>query len=187
MTSSSDNFNSKPTPRIYVASLSDYNAGKLLGRWIDADRGAEHIWQEIKAMLASSKEMVAEEWAIHDFEGFGALRLEEYDSIDAVAELAEFTTEHGNVFPALVSHFGGLSQIEEAKQYLSDGYHGSFKSIEDYVEQFMDDCYGDVLSKLPDIIKYHIDYAGIAHDFELGGDIFTLDIDGELHVFSSNI
>ena len=28
-------------PRIYVASLSDYNAGRLHGEWIDADQGAE--------------------------------------------------------------------------------------------------------------------------------------------------
>jgi hypothetical protein len=27
----------RPSPRIYVASLADYNNGELLGRWIDAD------------------------------------------------------------------------------------------------------------------------------------------------------
>lgn len=30
-------------PRIYVASLSDYNAGTLHGKWIDADQSAEDI------------------------------------------------------------------------------------------------------------------------------------------------
>lgn len=178
---------SDTTPRIYVASLADYNAGRHHGRWIEADRGAQHIWDQINELLASSKEPIAEEWAIHDFEGFGPVRLHEWESIDTVADFARQLTEHGPVFAALVHHFGGVSEIEQARQSLSDAYQGSFESIEHYVEQFIDDCYGDVLSKLPDFIRYHIDYSGIAHDFECGGDIFTLDVEGEVHVFSTSI
>ena len=62
------------TPRIYVASLADYNAGRLHGRWIRADQQAEALHQEIAAMLAESQEPVAEDWAIHDYENFGTLR-----------------------------------------------------------------------------------------------------------------
>ena len=40
------------TPRIYVASLADYNSGRLLGRWIDADQPVEDIHREIAEMLA---------------------------------------------------------------------------------------------------------------------------------------
>ena len=46
------------TPRIYVASLADYNAGVLLGRWIDADQGVQAIHDQIDAMLATSKQPV---------------------------------------------------------------------------------------------------------------------------------
>lgn len=44
------------TPRIYVASLSDYNAGTLHGEWIDATQELDDIWAEINAMLAASPE-----------------------------------------------------------------------------------------------------------------------------------
>lgn len=44
------------TPRIYVASLSDYNAGRLHGEWIDATQELDDIWAEIHAMLAKSPE-----------------------------------------------------------------------------------------------------------------------------------
>ena len=74
-------------PRIYIASLSDYNAGRLLGRWIDANQSAEKLHADIREMLAESKEPPAEEWAIHDYEGFGTLRLSEFASVDDVAEL----------------------------------------------------------------------------------------------------
>lgn len=42
-------------PRIYVSSLSDYNAGNLHGVWIDADQSADDIRAEIAAMLRDSK------------------------------------------------------------------------------------------------------------------------------------
>ena len=64
-----------PSPRIYVASLSDYNAGQLHGKWIDADQEASNILGAVHAMLSASTEPYAEEWAIHDYEGFGDLRL----------------------------------------------------------------------------------------------------------------
>jgi len=52
--------------RIYVASLSDYNAGRLHGAWIDATQDADEIEAEVQEMLAASPEPIAEEWAIHD-------------------------------------------------------------------------------------------------------------------------
>lgn len=43
------------TPRIYVASLSDYNNGNLHGVWIDDLSDAETIQDEVNAMLRASK------------------------------------------------------------------------------------------------------------------------------------
>lgn len=56
--------------KIYVACLAAYNNGKLHGRWIDATQGEDHIWDETRAMHAESPEPDAEEWSIHDYEGF---------------------------------------------------------------------------------------------------------------------
>ena len=180
--------NTPTTPRIYVASLSDYNAGRLHGRWIDADRGAQHIWSEINAMLKESREVPAEEWAIHDYEGFAGLKVSESSDIDDVAEAADLLGEHGPVFGELLSHFGGLpSGMDDAKRWMQDEYHGSFSSVADYVEDFINDCYCDVMKVLPDFIRFHIDFAGIAHDMEISGDIITFEVDGEVHVFRGNV
>ncbi len=62
------------SPRIYVACLAAYNAGRLHGVWIEAEQSPEDIWSEVADMLAVSPEPCAEEWAIHDHEGFGALQ-----------------------------------------------------------------------------------------------------------------
>lgn len=172
------------TPRIYVASLADYNAGRLLGKWIDADQDDEAIHAEIQAMLALSPEPIAEEWAIHDREGFGAWCPREYESIDTVALVARWIASVGEVFGSLLYHLGDL---DDAIKYMSEAYRGAWDSLLDYVENFIDDIYGHELKKLPDILRYHIDYEGIARDIELSGDIFTIEVDAKVHVFAANI
>src|SRR6185312_6441222 len=64
------------------------NAGTLHGRWIYADEGADEIHRQIREMLSESEEEIAEEWAIHDYDGFGNVQLTEYEDVSRVAELA---------------------------------------------------------------------------------------------------
>ncbi len=175
------------TPRVYVASLADYNSGRLHGRWIDADQPAAAIREQIAEMLAESKEPIAEEWAIHDYEGFGDLGLSQYEDIDSVAEAASLITEHGPVFASLLGYLGGTSSLDEARRYMEDGYRGEFDSLTDYAQELVEDCYSDALEALPDFIRYHIDFEGIANDMELSGDVFTFQIHGRVHVFDAHI
>ena len=74
-------------PRIYVACLAAYNNGCLHGRWIDATTPDE-VMAEVCAMLAASPLPDAEEWAIHDYEGFEGAHLSEYESFETVCNLA---------------------------------------------------------------------------------------------------
>ena len=80
-------------PRIYAACLASYNAGRLHGKWIDANQDADEIHEEIQKMLAASPIPNAEEWAIHDHEGFHGLTIHEYEDIEKVAELDEAIVE----------------------------------------------------------------------------------------------
>lgn len=175
------------TPRIYVASLPDYNAGHLHGCWIEANQPVEDIREEIARMLAQSSESPAEEWAIHDYENFGTLRLSEFEDLEQLAEVARLMSEHGPLFAELVSHFGDTSNVDEARRYMEEAYRGAFDSLAEYASDLIEDCYSEALKSLPDFIRYHIDYDGIGRDMELGGDIFTVSHDGKLHVFDSII
>ena len=179
--------NTNEAPRIYVASLADYNAGCLHGCWIDAHQPAENIREEITRMLARSRQPIAEEWAIHDYDNFGSLHLSEFEDLERVAEVARLMAEHGPLFAELLNHLGDASNVEEARRYMEEGYRGAFDSLADYASDLIEDCYSDVLKNLPDFIRYHIDYDGIGRDMELGGDIFTVTCDGTLHVFDAQI
>lgn len=180
----------KPSPAIYVASLADYNNGVLHGKWLDAAREPEAIQADIDAILASSREPAAEEWAIHDYEQFGRWRVNEYDSIERVSRIAKGIAEHGYAFSAWADVFDG-----EPASFDSDSFHeaylGHYASVEDYVEQMADDLgYPEELAKLPEHLQAYtsIDYAAIARDLHLSGDIATVDDpDGGVWIFRTDL
>jgi antirestriction protein len=169
------------TPRIYIASLADYNAGRLHGKWIDCDQDVDDIREEIAGILKASKEPIAEEWAIHDYEGFGGLRLGEYEDIDRIAELAELIGEHRELITHIVDYCGGLDQIDEARRKMAEDYLGEWDSLEEWAEDHLDSC--GFLEKVPQEIRNYIDFKKYAEDCELDGGIFVIRIDGKAYVF----
>ena len=168
-------------PRIYVASLSDYNAGRLHGQWIDCDQDVEDIRQEIAEMLAKSTEPVAEEWAIHDYEGFGGLRLGEYEDVDHIAELAQLIGEHRELITHIVDYCGGLNSLDEARRKMEEDYLGEWDSLEEWAEDHLDSC--GILENVPKEIRNYIDFKKYAEDYELDGGIFTINLNGKVHIF----
>jgi antirestriction protein len=120
------------TPRIYVACLAAYNNGRLHGTWIDIEGDANTVYEEIQAMLADSPIPGAEEWAIHDYEGFHSIRLSEYSGIDEVCDLVALVREHGALGAAIYGYYGDL---DEAKTALEERYCGKYDSLADYAQQ----------------------------------------------------
>lgn len=124
-------------PRIYIACLAAYNNGRLHGAWIDADQDADDLAQEIRAILARSPEPHAEEWAIHDYEGFGPLRLSEWESVERVAAIAAGISEHGGAFAAWLSN--DSSRDPEDGDSFTDSYRGEWDSMRDYADNLADE------------------------------------------------
>ncbi|WKW52066.1 antirestriction protein ArdA [Rhodomicrobium lacus] len=173
MTSTADS-----NPRIYVACLAAYNNGYLHGVWINADQDADTIRDEITAMLARSPIKGAEEYAIHDHEGFEGVAIEEYAGIERVVRIGAFIAEHGALGAGLLEEFTG--DIDQAEAALRDCYHGQFTSLADYMEELTAETV-----TIPDALRYYIDWQAMARDAEMGGDFFTVETaHDEVHVFS---
>jgi antirestriction protein len=165
-------------PRIYVACLAAYNSGILHGEWIGAEGGEDEVRAQIARMLAASPIPNAEEYAIHDYEGFEGATIEEYSGIGRVCELAGFIAEHGELGGAVLSHFGG--DLDEARDALEDRYLGRYSSLADYMEGVTEETI-----KVPDALRYYIDYEAMARDADINGDVFTVQLGyHEVHVFS---
>lgn len=166
-----------PDPiRIYVACLAAYNNGHLHGSWIEVmDEAA--IWQAVQNMLAASPiEEDAEEWAIHDYEGFAGAEVGEYFSFANVVELAEYITERGELGAEVLNYYGG--NIEDAKARF-DEYAGEYDSLEAYAEELTEQSGLEI----PESLANYIDYKAMAHDYEQSGDFLTFEVGGSVHIF----
>jgi antirestriction protein len=164
--------------KIYVASLSDYNAGRLHGVWIDVDGlDVDDIQDEVNKMLAASREPVAEEWAIHDHEGLGDIS--ESTSFERVAELAALVQEHGDAFIAYDDHIGGTATGES----FTDAFFGEYDNEAAFAEDYAEQCgYVSALENNP--LVHCIDWQQF-WDGELRHSYFSADSGSGVYIFAN--
>jgi antirestriction protein len=175
------------TPRIYVACLAAYNNGKLHGTWIDAAQDEEAIWEAIHAMLKASPEPGAEEWAIHDYEGFYDIKLGENPNIKDVSAIGQFLSDNEDKAEQIIEVAQHLSNkldeagLESAKDYIAENYKGEFKDVGEYASQLAE----ETGANLGDFERF-IDWDSVGAEYETGGDIFTIDAgNGKVHVYTN--
>lgn len=169
-------------PRIYVASLSDYNAGRLHGAWFDADQSVEELAESITTMLERSTEPYAEEYAIHDYEGFGSVRLSEYESLERVTAIARGMAAHGEAFSAWVS----LGNDDVSIDAFERAYRGTWESVGDYADDLLADLGAETyVEAVPSWLQPYVrvDNEAFGRDLVLGGDIAAIEGDAGVHIF----
>ena len=77
-------------------------------------------------------------------------------------------------------HACGLSKRKIAPLF-EDGYYlGVFDSVADYVQEITEET-----TEIPDHLRGYIDYESMARDMELNGDIFTVELEGDVHIFAN--
>ena len=164
------------TPQIYVACLAAYNNGFLHGCWVDATQGKDEIYKNIYNMLAESPIEGGEEWAIHDYSGFGDARIEEYESIEQIVLIGDFIDKHGELGASLLGEYS----IDDAQTCLEDHYHGAYDCEVDFARTIFEECYNDAI---PVNLIYYFDYEAFARDLFIN-DYFSIEAQGRTHVFS---
>jgi len=102
--------------RIYVASLSDYNDGRLEGKWFDLSdySDASELMEAIQEMLDDLTKKyndgeVREEWAVHDYEGIPSTLASEYmgeQDFQQLYDIAEVADDRGIPVEVLVERAG---------------------------------------------------------------------------------
>lgn len=175
------------TPRIYVASLSDYNAGILHGEWIDAAQDADDLHAAIEDMLAASPTAAregqpAEEWAIHDHEGFGGIAVGEYTDMAWIAKFAAALedADEPEAFAAWIAN-----DPHNEPEDFADAYRGRWSSVEDYAAEYVESA--GILGTADPLVVQYFDYAAFARDLVMGGDIWTAPADlGDVYIFDAN-
>jgi antirestriction protein len=171
-------------PRIYVASLADYNNGRLHGQWLDAAQEPEALRAGVTEMLRTSPLPRAEEWAIHDHEGFAGLAIHEYEDLARVSALAMGLRRHGAAFAAWASLKG--SEAAEVEDF-DRQFVGHFASPAAFAERFLEDFGADsALHKhLPQWLRPYVrlDLETFGRDLDASGDFLFAEGDGGVYVF----
>ncbi len=172
-------------PAIYVASLADYNAGRLHGIWIDATQDLATINGQIAEMLNRSPEPGAEEIAIHDYTNFGGWQLSEYESVHSVKAVADAITEHGEAVTHWIDYLG--APADEAIESFTDAYVGNWETMREYAEELADAIGVEVSVDPPSWETYvKIDYDAVARDLDFEMHIGQAK-DGSIYVFDPSM
>jgi antirestriction protein len=185
----------KTVPRIYVACLASYNSSVLHGRWIDVD-DEETMRGEIAAILRESrfpnvtvdcpecdgqgcddcktgKVPSAEEWAVHDFEGFGEIAVGEYPSLAELAALAQVIEQHGEPFLAWAAN---ETDNREPEEFL-ESFLGEFDDLADYVARQWEESGWKEDNQWWHPTRY-VNWEAMGRDLELNGEVWTARSDG---------
>lgn len=162
---------------VFIQSLADYNAGRIIGEWVDVTGMDENDLQDaVNAILAQSKEEVAEDWEIADYEGFSSLEINRFTSIKTVIALAKAINQHGIPYAIYAYCIG---QEYATVEGFEDAYCGAWDSFKDYAIDLFNECY---LHEVPESVRFYIDYDAFARDLEMdyhqGGTN-----DGKVHIF----
>jgi len=164
--------------KIWVGSLSDYNAGYLHGEWLDATVGSDELEDAIQFLLYNSHEPDAEEYAVMDYDGFGhglTTLLGEYPNLQTISRLAEGIAQHGEAF-AVWAAYVGPEQHEQLDQF-EDHYLGEWESMRSYAEHLLDEMEAfRFLDDAPEWLQPYI---------ELDIDSYARDLEMELHIEES--
>ena len=150
-----------------------YNSGNLTGEWFDLDTTAEDdITLEAVHSHGRLTASCEEIWVM-DHEGFGDRGegnvSEFYAEAEAIAE-REPRGIDPEAWAAFVDNFGTSATLDD----FEDSFAGFYTSGEDFAEELVSDCHN--LEALPDVLRWHIDWAGIWRDLTLGGDYWSADL-----------
>jgi antirestriction protein len=172
-------------PQIYVACLSAYNNGKLHGMWIDCTQDADAIQEDIEWMLSWSpcrNYEACEEWAIHDFQNWYGIQLDECEDINKLAELAQVLSEYGEVYAAYYKYYGDYATLDEFK----DSYWGKYESEEDFVYDQLEEQ--GLIKKFEEmgLSSSYINFEAIARDWFIDSYLSVEEGYKKVYVFSRN-
>ena len=165
--------------KIYVADLSEYNNGRLVGKWLnlsDYSSGAE-VMEAIQEMLDEQTKKdkygdVHEEYAIHDFEGFPRSFYSEYmgeSDFDALYEMMRIADSSNLPLDVLMEAVSDLGYEDNAER-VAEAYYSSIPAS--MGNEFRDFAYEyiDSIGSITDAVsnpEFYFDYERFGSDIRM--------------------
>ncbi len=126
----------------------------------------------------------AEEWAIHDYEGFGELRLSEWESFERVSAIAAGIAEHGDAFTAWLAYDDSRDPAD--LDAFHNAYRGEWDSLRAYAEDWADSTGLNQLAEGTGSPYITVDIDGLERDLDI--NLYTTATrNGTVHVFDPSV
>lgn len=197
--------------RIYVASLADYNNGRLHGEWIDLDgKDADDVQGEIAAMLRASKypnvtvecpkcngtfyeQNGSEEGPCSVCNGSGEVpsteewSIHDYDDCPDMGEnpsiddLLEQVRLLDEHGDAWEAYVGWIGSTNATESHFEDCRAGEATSEEAWLDDFMDST--GTLDGMPEHLRNYFDADAYLRDMKAGGDVSFEHVNGTTYAF----
>lgn len=175
------------TPRVWIGDLAAYNAGELVGEWIDAtDRDALAAAVDRYGHGGRSDTFVA------DHEGFGGWPVGEYPDFDDLADLADMIEEHGaDMVGAFQDVTGcGVGDLADLPGRFVGTFDGWTSFAMSDVNTWTDGDTTHIGTALGTMTvtgtDAYVDWEGIGRDYRLDGCAYIgSERGGELYVFTA--
>lgn len=166
------------TARIYVGTYAKYNAGSIAGAWLELEKYADAA-EFICACLELHKDEPDPELMFQDYEGFPKAFYSESSIPDALWQWLELDEADRNLLAAYQDAIDEKGDIDDAR----DAFHGIHESAADFAQDWYDQT--GKSDKIPEALRCHIDWEGVARDFGYDGWAFHRTDEG-VYVFSPN-
>lgn len=188
------------TPQVWIGCLACYNAGRLVGRWVDADEAGDvtsETLHEVAANLAGTDPNEPADLGAHDelwvfdHQGFGGVLGGVLDAecspaeAQRWAELIEACDEKPEALAAWLDHIGRAyvpEDVDQAAEHFREAYQGEWDSLADYAEELAQ--YTARERETRELMTEGrwpfscIDWECAGRELEVGGDVFTVEAPG---------
>ena len=183
---------SSEKPRIFVANLPLYHAGRIEGIWVDATQTVDEMSSQIEHFLSQWPEE-AQSYFIDNYQGFYGLHIEFQEDLKDIHQKALLIAKYGELGAELIAHYErhlhpqeveiyGTTPLEAAKDAIECRYQGVYKSHLAYATQF----FNALCSEMPEKMRFYINYK----DFEaaiFNWHFYSIEMAGKTHVFFEHL
>ncbi len=174
--------------QVYLTDLAAYNAGSLVGKWVQLPLTGFELSQAISEVLTEGEHAVDgenhEEYFITDYEWIDVdlKEIDEYENIynlnDELKLLVDLDKDKLKAVKFLLDE-GITLDIEDAISRAEDVIIHANQSMEDVAVELIESCYD--LKDIPSIIANNINYDAIARDLEHDGTYW--EISGDVYEY----
>ncbi len=147
--------------RVYLTNLAKYNAGRLVGKWLDLPLTEDELSEAVKEVLGTD-----EEYFITDYEA--GFKIGEYENLSELNRFAEELGKLSEYDQERVMYLINTICLdkEEALRQCDDVTYYPDMTVEDVARELVEE---GIFGEIADNIKCYFDYEALARDLAIDG------------------